>query len=574
MLPRDRPGSTSTINCHRIAGTAQPNRSGRDLNSVPTQVLYACLGLGNVESSQGFGRATGRRLKGDTIERVSFAEFGTSQSAGRLDQDSREKMMSKYQSFADVSRSVGRSDATERPVVCVQGLGFVGSAMATAVAAARRADGSPCFNVVGVELANDLGHAKVEAINAGRLPVATTDSRLSEELTRAFEQGNLVATTDEDAYGLASAAIVDVPLDVAQSDNGPSVSFDGLRSAVRSLGRHMRPGSLVIVETTVPPGTCERVVVPELEAASAVRGLAPGALLVAHSYERVMPGDAYFDSIVNFWRNYAGHTVEAADACEAFLSQVVNADEYPLTRLLSTTACETAKVLENSYRATTIALMEEWGRFAETVGVDLFEVIEAIRRRPTHSNMRQPGFGVGGYCLTKDPLLGLVAAKQLFGLEEAEFPFSTLAVETNKRMPLASLDMLDAMLDGGLRDKKVLLCGVSYRQDVADTRYSASEIFARGAADRGATVTCHDPLVSYWPELDVAVDRELPSAGAVDAVVFAVAHREYADLDVSSWLNRARPAVLDANAVLSHTQRVRLRELGCRVASIGRGHVT
>ncbi len=478
----------------------------------------------------------------------------------------------RYEAFADLARQLGRRAPHDRPVVCVQGLGFVGSAMAIAVAAARRADGSPRFNVVGVDLANALGEAKVEAINAGRLPVAATDRKLSDALSRAHEQGNLLATTQEQAYGLASVVIVDVPLDVVHSEDGPSVSFDGFRAAVRSLGRHMRPGSLVVVETTVPPGTCERVVVPEVEVALAERGLPADALLVAHSYERVMPGDAYFDSIVNFWRNYAGHTPEAADACEAFLSQVVNVAEYPLTRLHSTTACETAKVLENSYRATTIALMEEWGRFAETVGVDLFEVISTIRRRPTHSNMRQPGFGVGGYCLTKDPLLGAVAAKQLFGLEGAQFPFSTLAVETNRRMPLVSLDMLDAMLDGGLADKTVLLCGVSYRQDVADTRYSASEVFVRGALERGAKVSCHDPLVTHWHELDLAIDRELPPAGSVDAIVFAVQHREYADLDFSRWLNGARPAVLDANSVLSDAQRGLLREIGCRVASIGRGH--
>jgi len=250
---------------------------------------------------------------------------------------------------------------------------------------------------------------------------------------------------------------------------------------------------------------------------------------------------------------------------------VLNIKEYPLTRLQSTTACETAKVLENSYRATTIALMEEWGRFAEAVGIDLFEVISAIRRRPTHSNMRQPGFGVGGYCLTKDPLLGAVAARQLFGLEGVDFPFSTLAVETNRQMPLVSLQMLDALLNGGLTGKNILLLGVSYRQDVADTRYSPSETFVRGALEHGASVVCHDPLVTDWPELDLTVANELPSLDQVDAVVFAVPHREYVELNVRRWLNGTRPAILDSNDVLSRAQHRTLRDMGCAVASIGRG---
>jgi nucleotide sugar dehydrogenase len=443
--------------------------------------------------------------------------------------------------------------------------------MAIAVANACRPDGEPCFDVVGVELPTPDGEAKVSAINEGRVPVRTTDRKLAAALTAAHRRGNLLATTDERAYETASLAIVDVPLDVTQSAEGPTVLFDGFRAAIRTLGEHLPGGSLVVVETTVPPGTCERVVAPELAAALAKRGLPPGALLVAHSYERVMPGDGYFDSIVNFWRNYAGHTPQAADACEAFLSQVVNTKEYPLTRLHSTTACETAKVLENSYRATTIALMEEWGRFAEAVGVDLFEVISAIRRRPTHSNMRQPGFGVGGYCLTKDPLLGAIAARELFGLADVRFPFSTLAVETNRRMPLVSLQMLDALLNRGLTGKNILLLGVSYRQDVADTRFSPSEVFVRGALEHGASVVCHDPLVRDWPELDLPVANELPALDRVDAVVFAVPHREYAALDVRRWLNGTRPVILDANDVLSKAQHQTLREMGCAVASIGRG---
>jgi UDP-N-acetyl-D-glucosamine dehydrogenase len=443
--------------------------------------------------------------------------------------------------------------------------------MAIAIADARRPDGTPRFHVIGVDLPTAEGQAKVDAINSGRLPVAASDPKLVAALAAAHARGNLVATTDERAYGLAAVAVVDIPLDVSQTDGRPSVAMDGFRSAVRTLGRLLPPGALVIVETTVPPGTCEKVVVPELTTALAERGLAPDALLVAHSYERVMPGDAYFDSIVNFWRNYAGHTPAAADACEAFLSQVVNTEEYPLTRLHSTTACETAKVIENSYRATTIALMEEWGRFAEAVGIDLFEVISAIRRRPTHSNMRQPGFGVGGYCLTKDPLLGAVAARELFALDGFDFPFSTLAVETNKRMPLVSLDLLEALLDGELDRKTILLLGVTYRPDVADTRHSASEVFLQNARGRGARVICHDPLVEHWAELDMPVEREMPSLEGIDAVVFAVSHREYAELDVGAWLNGSRPAVLDANAVLSGEQRRQLEERGCRVVSVGRG---
>jgi nucleotide sugar dehydrogenase len=465
----------------------------------------------------------------------------------------------------------GTASSTQLPVVCVQGLGFVGSAMAVAVADARTERGDPCFNVVGVELPTSDGISKVEAINAGRLPITANDDRLKAALAAAHQRGNLVATTDERAYRKASVTVVDVPLDVVQDNGRPTVPLGGFRAAIATLGRHMPPGSLVMVETTVPPGTTEKLVAPEIANALERRGLPAEAIGVAYSYERVMPGASYFDSIVNIPRSYAGHTTAAAEACEAFLAQIVDVEANPVTRLHSTTACETAKVLENSYRATIIAFMEEWGRFAEAIGVDLFDVIATIRQRPTHSNMRRPGFGVGGYCLTKDPLLAGIAARELHERPDLSFPFSVHAVQINKAMPLVSLRKIESMLPAGLDGATILLMGVSYREDVADTRYAPSETFVREARARGATVVCHDPLVRYWPELEIEIPAELPSPAGIDAVVFAVPHNPYRELDLDTWLGESRPVVLDAFDVLSAQQRAHLVRLGCQVASIGRG---
>jgi len=476
------------------------------------------------------------------------------------------------ETFEGLADTLGQENpARDRPVVCVQGLGFVGVAMAIAVADARNTRGEPRFNVVGVELPNPDGKGKVEAINAGRMPMANSDVRLHEALERARREGNLVATTDASAYGLASITLVDIQLDVENRGDRPSVDFTGLRAAIRTLGESMPRGSLVIVETTVPPGTCTHVVAPELESALATRGLPVDSILLAHAYERVMPGAEYLDSIINFWHVYAGHSPAAADACEAFLSRVINVDKFPLTRLMSTTASETAKVLENSYRATNIAFMEEWGRFGEAVGIDIFEIVEAIRVRPTHDNIRQPGFGVGGYCLTKDPYLADIGAREFFGHEGLDFPFSHTAVGINKAMPYVSVRQVEALLGGQLDQKEILLLGVSYRRDVGDTRYGPSESFVREAEARGARVSCHDPLVEYWPEMDRHLPGEIPSARGFDAVVFAVPHGAYAEIDLEGWLAGATPLVFDANAVLSLAQRKAFRNLGCEVASIGRG---
>jgi nucleotide sugar dehydrogenase len=283
-----------------------------------------------------------------------------------------------------------------------------------------------------------------------------------------------------------------------------------------------------------------------------------------------MPGEHYLESITNFWRAYAGINERAADACEAFLSKVIDVARFPLRRLPSTTASETAKVLENAYRATNIAFIDEWGRFAERAGVDLFQVIDAIRVRPTHDNIRQPGFGVGGYCLTKDPVFAEIAARDVLGIGDHNFPMSELAMSINRDMPLHALDLLAERV-GTLNGRRIALAGISYRQDVADTRYSPSQAFVQEAERRGASVLCLDPLVSHWEELDRPVSGEFASCPDVEAVVFAVPHREFRAIEPGTWLAGRRPVVLDANDCLTAAQRDAFAAAGCSVASVGRG---
>jgi nucleotide sugar dehydrogenase len=473
-------------------------------------------------------------------------------------------------SVGDLAAAEGiRVDGAARPTVAVQGLGFVGAAMAIAVASALDGD-DPAFTVVGVDLDDAAGRARIDALNGGRFPFETNDPDLVRALGAAHDRANFVACADPAAYGLAEVVVIDVPLDIDWRAETPALRLGGFEAAIRAVGREVQPGALVLVETTVPPGTTEKIVAPLLAEELTARGLDPDAVLIAHSYERVMPGADYFGSIVNYWRVFAGHTDEAAKAAERFLTKIINTAEFPLTRLSNTTASETAKVMENTFRATTIALMEEWGRFAEAVGVDLFEVVDAIRMRPTHANMRTPGFGVGGYCLTKDPLFAKLASSQLWD-EPMEFPFSSAAVRTNDEAPLVSLDRVRRLVGGSLEGRRILLLGISYRQDVGDTRYSPSETFVRAAIDAGAEVVAHDPLVAHWDELEVDVPAELPGPDGFDAVVFAVPHDEYRAIDLATWLGDARPAIFDGFAVLSAAKRRLVAALGCPIASIGRG---
>jgi UDP-N-acetyl-D-glucosamine dehydrogenase len=471
--------------------------------------------------------------------------------------------------FSSFFENTVKNVSDTRPVVCIQGLGFVGAAMCAAVSMAVDAKDNPVFNVIGVDLPNFKGMKAITSLNNGEFPAKTTDANLEKAISNAHTNGNLVATTDPSAYSIADIIIVDIHLDLQYDDNNPIVKFESLEKAIETIASHMKAGTLIIIELTLPPGTCKNVIAPTIEKVLLQRGLNENAYLLAHSYERVMPSANYLDSIINYWRVYSGYTQEAADSCERFLEKIVNTQEYPLTRLSNTTASETAKVLENSYRATNIAFIEEWGRFAEAVNIDLYEIVEAIRIRPTHSNIRTPGFGVGGYCLTKDPLFAMVAAKTFWERDDLDFPFCRMGIQTNKNMPLVTLSKLEISL-GSLQGKNLLLLGVSYRNEVDDTRYSPSETFYRAAISKGANVSVHDPLVKDWVEMDMTVPDSIPPAEKFHAVIFAVAHNDYIEFDVEDWLGNSRPLIFDANNVLGVACLNELKEIGCQVDSIGR----
>ena len=465
----------------------------------------------------------------------------------------------------------GLSSGSSRPLVCVQGLGFVGAAMSVAIALAKDAAGGAIFDVLGVDIPSTDGKQRVQSITNGSFPFQSGDASLEAAIKECRSRGNLAATTNSKVFQLADVVVVDVNLDIDFASRPPVAVFDSYSSAIETIGKHVGQNTLIIVETTVPPGTCEFVVLPTLMDGFKKRGLDPDDILLAHSYERVMPGPDYLNSIINYWRVYAGVSERASDACRAFLEKVVDTQQFPLRRLSSTTASETAKILENTYRAANIALIDEWGIFAENVGIDIFEIIEAIRDRPTHSNMRQPGFGVGGYCLTKDPYFGQIANDAFFKSEQIKFPFANMAMEINQQMPIRNLDRILSLTGKRAEELRVVMMGVAYRSEVDDTRYSASENFYRQAKKVGMKVTIHDPHVKYCREFSIHIDNSLPAADAFDLVVFCVPHAFYRALNMSEWLKDASPWVYDCDNVLTCEQLNELRNLGLTVQSTGRG---
>jgi nucleotide sugar dehydrogenase len=467
--------------------------------------------------------------------------------------------------------------------------------------------GKPTKFVIGCQRPSSRSYWKIPLLNRGASPVKAEDPEVDPMIARCvLEKKTLVATYNSDCLKLADCVVVDVQCDYTKKDLGNmrtgKAEMSALEATIRTIGEKVPPECLTLIETTVAPGTTEFVAWPIMKKAFAARRIQSEPLL-AHSFERVMPGRQYVSSIRDFWRVCSGCNEQARQRVEKFLTEVLNTEEYPLTVMDRPIESETTKIVENSYRATILAFLDEWSLFAERNGVDLTKVIKAIKVRPTHSNIIFPGPGIGGYCLPKDGGLGYWAYKHILGFNDDIFKITPMAIDINDTRSLHAAALVrDALRNMGrqIAEAPILLCGASYRQDVGDTRYSGSEIVVRKLTEMGAEVRVHDPYVEHWYELEkqdtypapghswarffrnqdglvnIRVQRDLAAAAkGAQALILAVPHEPYFQLDPESVVEWAGAplAVIDCFGILDDDKIRRYFELGCEVKALGRGHI-
>jgi nucleotide sugar dehydrogenase len=509
--------------------------------------------------------------------------------------------------FERLEEVVKNQRASGREIVLVMGLGFVGAVMAAVVADATDERGNPTKFVIGMQRPSTRSFWKIPLLNHGISPVSSEDPEVPLLIDRCVnEKKTLTATFTYDALKLADVVVVDVQCDYLKESLGDvrngRADMEALEESLEIIGQNINPRTLVLIETTVAPGTTEQVAYPIIKKMLRKRGIESEPLL-AHSYERVMPGRNYVASIRDFWRVCSGVNDESTRKVVKFLNEVLNTENFPLTVLDRPIESETAKIVENSFRATILAFLDEWSLFAEQNGVDLIKVINAIKVRPTHSNMIFPGPGIGGYCLPKDGGLGLWAYRHIHGFEDDIFKITPLAININDTRSLHVAQLTrDALRNMGrpIASAEILVLGASYREDVGDTRYSGSELIVRRLTEMGAELRVHDPYVLHWWEFekqdeypasshslkrffrgqeklkDLRVEQDLRKAlHGADTVIFAVRHKHYLSLDPDEIVKYANGpmAVIDCFGILDDEKIKRYFELGCEVKGLGRGHV-
>ncbi len=399
--------------------------------------------------------------------------------------------------------------------LAVIGLGYVGLPVACRFAEVG-------FDLVGVE----VNHARLTAIQAGNLPISGHEPGLAELLKGVISQKKLVATSD---YGLLTdreiiLICVETPVDEVHNPQ-----YEALRSAIIALGPVMKPGALVIIESTLAPGTMQDLVLPLLEQSSGKKvnvgfylGICP---------ERVMPGKL-LTNLRSVSRVVGGMTPDTAQTMALLYRSIVEA-ELDLTDCLT---AELVKTVENAYRDVQIAFANEVALISAARGGDVWKVRELVNKSPGRQ-MLMPGAGVGGHCIPKDPWLLAYAVKD----RDIQLKIIPAARSVNTSMPVEVMRLIQGALNSkglDIAGARILVMGYAYLEDSDDTRNSPSEILVKRLVESGADPIVHDPYVREYR------GSPIDMAAGCDAVVFMVKHHDYLEIDLQSLHNGLRTPIL------------------------------
>lgn len=411
--------------------------------------------------------------------------------------------------LADLKKKI--ADRSAR--IGVIGLGYVG--LPVAALFARKG-----FDVVGI----DIKAERVEKINKGISPIEGKEPGLTELIAEVAASGRLKTATD---YGLLMDRDV-VLIDVETPVNEAHIpEYRALKEALKSLAGVMKPGVLVIVESTIMPGTMQKIALPLLEEHSG-RKCGDGFFL-GNCPERVMPGKL-ISNLRKMSRVVGGDSSATAGVMKALYLQVVEADVDEADWITA----ELVKTVENTYRDVQIAFANEVALICEALGADVWRVRDLVRKSPGRE-MLLPGAGVGGHCIPKDPWL-LASAVQGLDVDVRLIP---AARAVNSEMPRHILNLLKDRL-GDLKGKKILVLGYAYLEDSDDTRDSPSDYLMRYLKAEGVEIAGHDPFVAQFSG-DL---YEL--ANKCHAAVLMTAHTEYKTLDFERLKSQmARPLLVD-----------------------------
>jgi len=444
-------------------------------------------------------------------------------------------------------------DETKRDIAVI-GMGYVGIP-----AAALLAD-VPGHTVTGIQRRSRRSGWKIDWINSGKNPFEGDEPGMDELIARVVLEKGTFRVTDDFAVCKDADVIL---IDVQTPTNTERIpEYLSLRTVSAQAAQYLQPGTLVVIESTVAPGTTEHVVQPILEEGS---GLTAGAdFSLAFSYERVMPGKL-LQYITDFPRVVGGIDAESTRRAVELYRTIVRKEITPTSVLTA----ELAKTMENAYRDVNIAFANEMARVCEAMGADVYEIRALMNARPDR-NMHLAGAGVGGHCLPKDSWL-LKFGVDTYGGSPVPMRLIALARQVNDEMPGHLADLtIDALNERGvdLDEAKVAVLGVAYLEDSDDTRNTPAIPVIEALQANCGRVVAHDPYVRDLDGYELTRDLALALKEA-DAAVIVTRHRLYFEMDLG-WLREMMrtPILIDGRNVFEGAA---LRAAGFVYKAIGKG---
>ena len=351
----------------------------------------------------------------------------------------------------------------------------------------------------------DINDSKIESLNLG---ISDIEDIQDSQITLALASKRYIFSNDFNLVSLSEIVLVCVPTPL-NTNHAPNLDF--LLSAVSLVGENMRPESLIIIESTIEPGTTRNLVVPLLEKSS---GMDRSEFYVVFSPERIDPTNKSW-AVQNTPKLVAGLTNRAQQKAIEFYSKFIDT----IVPCESLEIAETAKLLENAFRLINISFINEIAIFCQKLKIDINQVIKAASTKPYGFMPFYPSIGVGGHCIPVDPLYLANKAREI----GASTRFIDLADQINQEMPDYFVGRAEEKL-GGLKGKKVLVVGVSYKPNVSDIRETPVGALIMGLKQLGAQVSWHDDLVKEWNG-----EKSVTLSSDFDLAIIATPH-EYLDL--------------------------------------------
>ena len=408
--------------------------------------------------------------------------------------------------------------------ITVIGMGYVGIPMAVLLADAGN-------NVIGIQRRSERSGWKIDWLNEGKCPIGGNEPDLPEMLKRVVSEGRLKVTDNYEVIAETDVVLIDVQ---TPTDEDHVPRYESLIEVCNKLGPYLKPGKVVIIESTVAPGTTEYMVKPILEKQSGLNAGLPNGFGLCFSCERVMVG-RLIHNIRLYPKIVGGIDEESAAIARSIYEPVVKAGVYS-TNIMT---AEVSKTVENAYRDVQIAFANEVALLCESLGIDVYKVREFVNNLPNdpsvpHANpvrnMHFPGAGVGGHCLPKDSWL-LMHGYKKYGQTKNQYPVSLLTVARylNDWMPIHMVDLLEtALKEAGkeLRNSTVCVLGYAFLENSDDPRNTPTIPLLKELEKRGAKYRIHDPYISTDEGYIIEQDLETALAGC-DAMIIMTKHNEY-----------------------------------------------